>query len=153
LKKWMPRKWRAKLSPPTAAIVAIDSPDDTVATIASGRLSLSTFSKKTRLSASSSDTASNTMSASATAPARSSSYDPVRMKREMALDFANFSARRCPSIALSRVRARNVVSIPAAANTSPDPAPMAPLAPSTTTLRICRAMRPVLRAAPCLVNV
>src|SRR4051794_15236735 len=58
------------------------------------------------------------------------------MNREIAVDFTIDSARSRPASAFSRVRARNTVGMPAAANTAPLPDPMAPLAPRITTLRI-----------------
>jgi hypothetical protein len=52
------------------------------------------------------------------------------------LPLASCSARARPASAFSWVRARKTVGIPADANTAPDADPIAPLAPSTTILRM-----------------
>ena len=74
--------------------------------------------------------------------ARSSSYVPHADRASRAtLPFVSCSARARPASAFSRVRARNTVGMPAAANTAPEPDPIAPFAPRTTILRIDLMMR------------
>src|SRR6185503_7760123 len=84
----------------------------------------------------SSATASKIRSASATTCARSESYVPILIDLGGTLPFASCSARARPASAFSSERARKTVGMPAEANTAPDPDPMAPLAPSTTILRM-----------------
>src|SRR5579862_473651 len=58
------------------------------------------------------------------------------MRSAIRADFAMFCAATNPSCAFSAERARKTTSQPPAANTSPLPAPIVPLAPRTTTFLI-----------------
>ena len=139
LNRWMPRKLLAearRCGPRTSP--AIDRPDDTVATIESGARSLIDQREHLALDRRGPRRPPRrSRSASASACAEIRAYVPhVDRSAATPCPWSSCSARARPASAFSSVRARNTVGIPAAANTAPDPDPIAPLAPSTTILRI-----------------
>ena len=137
LNRCTPRNRRRTAGDSASASPPIDSPDVTEATTVAtpGAIARSTRARSPSFASSSSAIASSTKSASATTASRSSSYVPTAIVPGATRPRESCSARSRPASARSRVRASMVTARPALANSAADPAPITPLAPSTTMFR------------------
>src|SRR5579875_1492753 len=131
----MPAKCARKAGERSSASAAIERPEVTVATSASGGRAASTSASSARLAAKSSAIASKIRSASRHSWSRPSAYVAPHRLSAIRSDFAIVCTAAIAPSTLARSRATMVTVQPPAANSAAAPAPIAPFAPSTTTCR------------------